>query len=131
MSVHEHWLTRNRALAATGAFAIYATGQAIYTGGADQTWAVWAAVAYAVTALLILATKGSTSSPGGIYLLKPGASKWQAATLSDPSATVPGFTYAGMTGPLQGVALSGNPGLHEIWMTTDGGETWQPRPIQS
>jgi hypothetical protein len=57
MSVHEHWLTRNRALAATGAFAIYATGQAIYTGGADQTWAVWAAVGYAVTAVLILATR--------------------------------------------------------------------------
>ena len=80
---------------------------------------------------LILATEGSTSSPGGIYLLKPGASKWQAATLSDPSATVPGFTYVGMTERLQGVALSGNPGLHEIWMTTDGGQTWQPRPIQS
>jgi glycosyl transferase family 87 len=59
MSVHEHWLTRNRALAATSAFAAYATGLAIYTGGADQTWAVWAAVAYAVTALLILATKGT------------------------------------------------------------------------
>ena len=35
---------------------------------------------------LILATEGSTSSPGGIYLLAPGAAKWQAATLSDPSA---------------------------------------------
>jgi hypothetical protein len=57
MSVHEHWLTQNRALAATSAFAIYATGLAIYTGGADQTWAVWAAVGYGVTALLILATK--------------------------------------------------------------------------
>jgi len=57
MSVHEHWLTRNRALTATGAFAVYATGQAIYTGGADQTWAVWAAVGYAVSAVLILATR--------------------------------------------------------------------------
>lgn len=80
---------------------------------------------------LILATKGSASSPGGIYLLPPGAAQWQAATLSDPSAAAYGFSYVGMTGPLQGVALSGNPGLHEIWMTTDGGKTWEARPIQS
>jgi photosystem II stability/assembly factor-like uncharacterized protein len=36
----------------------------------------------------------------------------------------------GMTSPTQGVALGGNPGLHAIWMTTDGGQTWQVRPIQ-
>jgi hypothetical protein len=80
---------------------------------------------------LIVATEGSTAQPGGIYLLPPGTAKWQAATLSDPSATVPGFTYVGMTGGRQGVALSGDPSLHEIWMTTDGGKTWQARPIQS
>jgi hypothetical protein len=57
MSVHEHWLSRNRALAASGAFAAYATGLAVYTGGADQTWAIWAAVAYAVTTLLLLLTR--------------------------------------------------------------------------
>jgi hypothetical protein len=80
---------------------------------------------------LILATEGNSSSPGGIYLLPPGASKWQAATLSDPSAAQYGFSYVGMTSPRQGVALSGDPALHEIWMTTDRGQTWQPRPIQS
>jgi hypothetical protein len=80
---------------------------------------------------LILATEGSASSPGGIYLLPLGASKWQAATLSNPSDRAYGFTYVGMTGTLQGVALSGNPNLHAIWMTADGGQTWQLRPIQS
>jgi Neuraminidase (sialidase) len=80
---------------------------------------------------LILATEGSTSSPGGIYRLKPGASSWQAATLSDPSQRSYGFTYVGMTNATQGVALGGNPGLHAIWMTTDGGQTWQVRPIKS
>jgi hypothetical protein len=59
MSVHEHWLTRNRALAASAAFALYATALAIYSGGADQTWAVWAAVAYSVTTLLLWATRRS------------------------------------------------------------------------
>jgi hypothetical protein len=79
---------------------------------------------------LILATEGSTSAPGGIYLLTPGAAKWQAATLSGPLPG-PGFSYVGMTTTGQGVALSGDPGLHEIWMTTDGGQTWQATPIQS
>ena len=80
---------------------------------------------------LILATEPDAASPGGIYLLPLGASKWQAATLSDPSASRYGFTYAGMTGTLQGVALSADPKLNEIWMTTDGGQTWQARPIKS
>ena len=57
MSVHEHWLSRNRALAASGAFAAYATGLAIYTGGADRTWAIWAAVAYMVTTAMFLLTR--------------------------------------------------------------------------
>jgi hypothetical protein len=59
MAVHEHWLTRNRALAASGAFALYATALAIYSGrgGADQVWAVWAAVAYSVTTLLLWVTR--------------------------------------------------------------------------
>jgi hypothetical protein len=57
MSVHEHWLSRNRALAASGAFAVYAAGLAYYTGGADQTWAIWAAAAYAVTTALIFLTR--------------------------------------------------------------------------
>ena len=54
MSVHEHWLSRNRALAASAAFAAYAAGLAYYTGGADRTWAIWAAAAYAITTLLLL-----------------------------------------------------------------------------
>jgi hypothetical protein len=57
MSVHDHWLSPNRALAATAAFAAYATALAVYTGGADQTWAIWAAVAYAVTAAMLLLTR--------------------------------------------------------------------------
>ena len=80
---------------------------------------------------LILAAEGSTDAPGGIFRLPPGASQWQAATLSDPSEAGDGFSYVGMTSVLQGVALGGDPGLHAIWMTTDGGKTWQVRPITS
>ena len=80
---------------------------------------------------LILATApGSGQSGGGIYLLSPGTSQWQAAQLSDSSGKAYGFTYVGMTSATQGVAIGGNPALHAIWMTTDGGQTWQVRPIQ-
>jgi hypothetical protein len=80
--------------------------------------------------LILAAGPGGAGSAGGIYLLSPGATQWQAAALSDSSGTKYGFSYVGMTSPTQGVALGGNPNLHAIWMTTDGGKTWQVRPIQ-
>jgi hypothetical protein len=55
--VHQHWLSRNRLLAANGAFTIYATALALDTGHADRTWAVWAAVGYGLTTLVIWLTR--------------------------------------------------------------------------
>ncbi len=34
-----------------------------------------------------------------------------------------------MTGTKLGVAVPANPNLHEIYVTSDGGKTWQPSPI--
>jgi photosystem II stability/assembly factor-like uncharacterized protein len=72
---------------------------------------------------LILATSN------GIYTLPLGAAAWQAASLSDPSGKTYGFSYVGMTNALQGVALGGNPALHAIWLTTDGGQSWSVVPV--
>src|SRR6516162_8094530 len=55
--VHEHWLNRKRLLIANGAFAIYATALAVDTGHADRTWAIWAAVGYGVTTLILWLTR--------------------------------------------------------------------------
>jgi hypothetical protein len=55
--VHQHWLSRNRLLAANGAFAVYATALAVDTGHADRTWAIWAAVAYGVTTAILWLTR--------------------------------------------------------------------------
>ncbi len=55
--VHQHWLSRKRLLAANGAFAVYATALAVDTGHADRTWAIWAAVGYGVTTLIIWLTR--------------------------------------------------------------------------
>jgi photosystem II stability/assembly factor-like uncharacterized protein len=82
------------------------------------------------TLILAALPAGGEAPSGGIYLLPPGATQWQQAKLSDPSGKTYGFTYVGMTSATQGVALGGNPDLHAIWMTTDGGQTWTVRPIQ-
>ena len=55
--VHQHWLSRRRLLIANGAFAIYATALAVDTGHADRTWAIWAAVGYGVTTLILWLTR--------------------------------------------------------------------------
>lgn len=52
-SAHQHWLSWRRALIANGAFAIYATALAVYTGHADRTWAIWAAAGYGVTTVIL------------------------------------------------------------------------------
>ena len=55
--VHQHWLSRNRLLAANAVFTAYATALAIDTGHADRTWAIWAAAAYGVTTLILWLTR--------------------------------------------------------------------------
>lgn len=72
---------------------------------------------------LILATSN------GMYTLPLGAPAWQQAALSDPSGKTYGFSYVGMTTALQGVALGGDPALHAIWMTSDGGQSWSVVPV--
>ena len=51
--VHQRWLSRNRLLAANGAFTIYATALAVDTGQADRAWAIWAAAALAALGLFV------------------------------------------------------------------------------
>jgi len=57
----------------------------------------------------------------GISVLDTSTGQWtQTVTLAE------GFTYVGMTTKLQGVAIPANASLHEVWMTFNGGRTWQP-----
>jgi hypothetical protein len=55
--VHQHWLSRKWLLIANGAFAIYATAMAVDTGHADRIWAIWAAVGYGATTLILWLTR--------------------------------------------------------------------------
>jgi hypothetical protein len=61
-----------------------------------------------------------------------GGSTWHKVYGSPPGAAAgpQGFSYIGMTDPLHGVAVPADPGLHEVFITVDGGMTWQPSVIK-
>jgi hypothetical protein len=40
-----------------------------------------------------------------------------------------GFAYAGMTTGTQGVAVPAGPAQRGVWLTYDGGRTWQPSSV--
>jgi hypothetical protein len=77
--------------------------------------------------LIVLATDAGLyqGGPGGQTLALRQASPNGAA------AAEPGFSYVGMTTPSDGVALPADPGLHEVFITTDKGLTWQPYRVSS
>lgn len=125
-------------LTAPGATSVYLSTDSgtTWTEQASVVSTPTTSVAESLTALpdgtlILAAIPGGGGLSGGIYVLPPGATQWQPAHLSDPSGKTFGFTYVGMTSATQGVALGGDPSLHAIWMTTDGGQTWTVRPIQS
>ena len=62
-----------------------------------------------------------------------GGATWRQAYGSPPGAAAwrPGFSYVGMTDEAHGVAVPADTGLHEVFITVNGGSTWQPSPISS
>jgi hypothetical protein len=71
--------------------------------------------------LMVLATDAGIEVAGG------SGSAWRVAE-PGPAGAAPGqkgFSYVGMTSGSHGVALPADPGLHEVFVTTDGGSTWQ------
>jgi hypothetical protein len=59
----------------------------------------------------------------GIEVSTDGGVTWLAAGGTMPPG---GFAYAGMTTDAQGVAVPAGPAQHSVWLTYDGGHTWQP-----
>ena len=81
-----------------------------------------ASLASAATGQAVLAT--ST----GIYYSADGGKTWGTATFGGPAPTG-GFSYVGMTNQSQGVAVPANAQLGEIFVTSNGGQTWSPSPV--
>jgi hypothetical protein len=85
-----------------------ASGQATSLAGASQGQVVLAT------------TTGIDYSPDG--------TSWQPATITG-GAPAGGFRYVGMTNATQGVAVPVDARLGEVYVTSDGGQTWAPSPI--
>jgi photosystem II stability/assembly factor-like uncharacterized protein len=75
--------------------------------------------------LMLLATDA------GLYRSADGGSAWRLAHASPAGAAAgeTGFSYVGMTSPTNGVALPADPGLHKVFVTTDGGSSWLPQAV--
>jgi hypothetical protein len=73
------------------------------------------------------------ATDAGIYLSGDGGSTWRLVQASPTGAAAGelGFSYVGMTSQLDGVALPADPGLNEVFITTDGGSSWQPHLVSS
>jgi len=108
------------------------TGQqtVIYTSG--STSLNWRALAEGASDGTPVSLATTPSYPAimatsqGISVLDMSTGQWaQTVTLAQ------GFTYVGMTTKLKGVAIPANTSLHQVWMTFDGGHTWQPYTISS
>jgi hypothetical protein len=71
------------------------------------------------------------ATDAGIYLSGDAGSTWRLvqASPADAASGASGFSYVGMTSPADGVALPADPGLHEVFITTNGGSSWQPQAI--
>ncbi|MGH3393682.1 MAG: WD40/YVTN/BNR-like repeat-containing protein [Streptosporangiaceae bacterium] len=82
------------------------------------------------------ATSLATASQGQVVLattagidFSPDGTTWQAATITG-GPPPGGFRYVGMTSATQGVAVPANASLGEVYVTTDGGQTWTAKPIR-
>lgn len=64
----------------------------------------------------------------GLYYSTDAGKQWQAAAVTASPAQ--GFSYVGMTNATQGVALPADASLGEIFVTSDGGQTWAASPVQ-
>ena len=66
----------------------------------------------------------------GLYL-STGGGTWRLAHASPRGAAAGegGYSYVGMTSATDGVALPADAGLHEVFITTDGGRTWRAHAV--
>jgi hypothetical protein len=84
----------------------------------------WSAAGTANSSGFVTSLSGSPNAPvilattSGIDVRTSAGLEKQVASLQG------GFSYVGMTGDNQGVAVPADASLHEIWMTYDGGLQW-------
>ncbi len=104
---------------------------ALYASATGSSWKLIAPVPVSGgPASLAAAGSGQVvlATTAGLYYSTDGGTTWQTASVSGP-APAGGFSYVGMTNLSQGVAVPAATYLGEVYVTADGGETWNPSPI--
>lgn len=104
--------------------------ETIYTSAdGGQTWQQQATLTVRGTATSLAEGSGgelTLATTRGIYTSSDAGQSWQHTA----RGVAGGFSYVGLTSPTQGVAVPAQPGsYHGVWMTTDGGQTWQSQPV--
>lgn len=100
-----------------------------------QTWQRdgTAAVPGIATSMAVVPAGGQSggevilATTAGIYDLASGRT-WQPASLGG-RAPAGGFSFVGMTTDYKGVAVPTSPAAGELYITTNGGQTWTPTRI--
>jgi hypothetical protein len=136
-------------LAADTAQLVLVCTSATSTAGDSQTLAVYessdngaawsktgsGAAAGIASSLAIQAQGGLVllATDAGLFRSTDGGGTWQQTQASPGGAAAGehGFSYVGMTSPLDGVALPADAGLHEVFITTNGGLTWRAHAVSS
>jgi hypothetical protein len=77
------------------------------------------------TSLVIIATTE------GLVESTDNGQTWRLAVSPGRGGPGTGFSYVGMTDPSQGVALPADTSRHEVWITSDGGQSWHPSAVRS
>jgi hypothetical protein len=101
----------------------------LYTSSGAAAWhsvATGPATGTATSLASAAAGQAVLGGTAGIWYLT--ASTLQPATISGQGPSG-GFSYVGMTNATQGVAVPADATLGEIYVTSDGGQTWTPSPI--
>lgn len=109
-------------------------GGALWTQLPAGQWSNFSSLSGIGTATSLAAAPGAAgnltmATSTGIYVLSTETSRWTASNATGTGAPRGGFSYVGMTTDTQGVALPADTSLHEIWMTFDGGTSWNPSSI--
>lgn len=103
----------------------------VYTTANGSSWQVAGSVKHPTAATSVASgTAGQLvlATTAGIYKSSNSGKTWRQANLGG-AGPAGGFSYVGMTNARDGVAVPTDAALGEIYVTTDGGLHWQPRPI--
>jgi hypothetical protein len=117
-------------LVCPGAAAGGSQPKTVYTSAnRGRTWAKAGPAPTAGTATSAAGSAASTivlATTAGIEVSRDGGTTWITAQGTLPAG---GFSYVGMTTADQGVAVPADASAHAVWLTYDGGATWQESPI--